>query len=291
MNALRTLALLAMVALGGVFVPSTAHAQTGGTCSCNNGCHSRPGQCVTSNGCATGYAPYCGVRATSCPQMGWVSCNGECSCIAIPGFDAGVPDASSSDVVSVDAPVDVNRPDAPTDTRPDAPGSDVVPPDVAEMDATVPPDCPNGVVLDNVCYTEPCEFQTEFGWICFSEGTECRLIDDHPWCIPFCAARTCKDGEFCDPRSGCTLDLCAEISCAPGQVCERNQCIVPGSDGGPMAADGGFDGGVDGGNGTGTETGCGCRTAGASGSGGFGLLALGAAAVMVRARRRTRRAA
>jgi hypothetical protein len=69
-----------------------------GRCNCNNGCHAYPGQCVLRGGagCETGYAPFCGTRATSCPQnSSWVSCNGECQCVRIPGFDAGVPDGGS----------------------------------------------------------------------------------------------------------------------------------------------------------------------------------------------------
>lgn len=114
--------------------PTAAAAQ--GRCSCNRGCHQFPGQCVQSgsSGCEAGFAPFCGTRANSCPNAGWVSCNGECTCVRITPLDAGVVDAGIADVprpdvpMSVDAPMSVDRP-LPLDV-------------IGPMDAPPGPDAP-----------------------------------------------------------------------------------------------------------------------------------------------------
>ena len=73
---------------------SASEAGAQGVCRCNNGCHAYPGQCVqgdSSGGCEAGYAPFCDNRGGSCPRTGWISCSGACSCVRIPGYDAGAP--------------------------------------------------------------------------------------------------------------------------------------------------------------------------------------------------------
>ena len=97
-------------------LPAVASAQ--GRCSCNSGCHQFPGQCVQggSAGCESGFAPFCGTRPTTCPNAGWVSCSGDCTCVRIAPLDAGVPDAGRADVsLPTDAPALVDRGTA-TDT-------------------------------------------------------------------------------------------------------------------------------------------------------------------------------
>ena len=106
-------------------LPSAASAQ--GRCSCNNGCHQYPGQCVQpgSSACEAGFAPFCETRATSCPNMGWVSCGGACTCVRITPLDAGTP-------TDVPASMDTGT---PTDASP--------PRDVpASMDTGFPVDAP-----------------------------------------------------------------------------------------------------------------------------------------------------
>jgi MYXO-CTERM domain-containing protein len=114
-----------------VAAPREAAAQ--GTCRCNRGCHNFPGQCVQSGtGCAAGYAPFCGTRPDAC-QAGWVSCSGTCTCVRIPGYDAGVP---PTDVPGVDVPgVDVPGTDVPTPTDTGTPVDTGFP-----QDASVPTD-------------------------------------------------------------------------------------------------------------------------------------------------------
>lgn len=116
----RVLVILLTVVLA-AFLPARAEAQ--GRCSCNNGCHTYPGQCVqpASSGCDPGFAPFCSTRAESCPRAGWVSCSGECTCVRITPTDAGVP------------PMDVPSP--PTDV---ASPSDRVAPGDLSMTTDVP---------------------------------------------------------------------------------------------------------------------------------------------------------
>lgn len=122
-------------------LPAVASAQ--GRCSCNNGCHQYPGQCVQpgSSGCESGFAPFCATRAGTCPNASWVSCGGECTCVRITPLDAGVPDAGRTDAsTTTDVPASmdlgVSR-DVPAsmDARPPA---DVL----VSMDARPPADAP-----------------------------------------------------------------------------------------------------------------------------------------------------
>ncbi len=106
-------------------LPTAASAQ--GRCSCNNGCHQYPGQCVQpgSSACEAGFAPFCETRASSCPNVGWVSCGGACTCVRISPLDAGTP---------VDVPASMD-----TGTPTDAPPPRDVP---ATMDTGFPVDAP-----------------------------------------------------------------------------------------------------------------------------------------------------
>ena len=86
----------------------------------------------SGTGCAAGYAPFCGTRPDAC-QAGWVSCSGTCTCVRIPGYDAGVP---PTDVPGVDVPgVDVPGTDVPTPTDTGTPVDTGFP-----QDASVPTD-------------------------------------------------------------------------------------------------------------------------------------------------------
>lgn len=273
--------VLAAAALS--LAPSPVAAQ--GRCSCNRGCHQYPGQCVQpgSSGCEAGFAPFCGTRADSCPNVGWVSCGGDCTCVRIVPADAGVPDggtprldvlvsldapapvdgsASSDALVSLDAPA---SPDAATPADAATPGADA-----PALDAGCA--CEGGACIAGVCYRERCVFNAELGFICTTPGTSCRLLDADPLCVPFCAGVLCRAGEFCDERAAgrCTLDRCASIECPVGTVCRQNQCgRLGGPDGGVFIAktDAGA-GGVDGSTGapgTAMDDGCGCRVGGGRG--------------------------
>lgn len=133
---------LPRVALGWIFTAAlaltmlpSATARAQGRCSCNNGCHARPGQCVQSgsSGCEAGFAPFCGTRVDTCPHTDWVSCSGECTCVRVGVLDAGAPDVPATS----DATVSLDRPTAPDGPPPpDAPGpSDAM----MSIDRTAPP--------------------------------------------------------------------------------------------------------------------------------------------------------
>lgn len=160
----RLRAVAFATAMTAAFFAPAGTAQAQGRCSCNRGCHQYPGQCVQrrAEGCDPGFAPFCGTRSSSCPRAGWVSCDGECTCVRVSGYDAGTVDAGFPDSAAVDASVadvgpspddrpavDVatgsdsgtsvdrpssadgavpaDRPPTPSDTpAPDRPGADVV---------------------------------------------------------------------------------------------------------------------------------------------------------------------
>lgn len=305
-------ATLALSQLFALATPSQALAQ--GTCSCNNGCHARPGQCVMNggNGCAAGYAPFCETRATSCPTMGWVSCSGSCACVPIPGYDAGTPpdasmppdapvsessvppDGPVSDVARVDAPVSESSvpPDAPASDAPATPDVSVLPDGAVLLDAATPdaPACPDGVLLEGVCYREHCMWQgPELGWACLDPASTCRLLSGVPWCIPVCVGTTCGAGEVCDPLNGCVTNRCSTVSCEAGLSCFANRCVGPeagapgdasaSGDGGVLGdgASGSLDGSrsMDGGSGSPRPNACGCHTPGSSRAGGHGAALAG----------------
>ena len=275
---------------------------------------------MISGNCNPGFAPFCGTRSASCPQMGWVSCNGDCSCVAIPGYDGGVsdasvgPDASGADVVAADAPgadaqsMDVQSSPMDVQSSPmDAqPGTYVQVFDTpAPRDVTV--SCPTGVVVDGVCYTEHCQYDMEIGFYC-GNGLRCLTQTSMGFCVPVCAGVTCTNGEHCDPTfgcttgtancgttmcpagqfcdtaRGCTTDLCSAIDCPAGSTCQHNLCVAP------RAADGGTLDGAPGDGGTTPQTGgCGCRTAGDTSSRGAPALALAGLGLAALARRGRRR--
>jgi MYXO-CTERM domain-containing protein len=323
-----------------------------GTCVCNNGCHSMPGQCLISGtGCTAGYAPLCDYRPSgTCPQIGSVSCSGMCVCTPIPGYDAGTPDVpmtpmdasgdvpGGSDVVTPsDTPTPSDVPPGEDGSTPSdviTPGDTPTPEDVPSgedamtgTDATDAPvvDCPTGVVVDGVCYSTPCEYQMEIGFVCTMQGFSCRQIDGNAWCIPVCAGNMCETGTFCDPTFGCTptpdggldcthiecqfgqvcdpasgciMDRCTGVPCPTGQYCVRGECIFPpdvvDTDSGSTRMDGGMraDGSIDGSSadgGHGGQNACACRTPG-GGSSPRGLpMALLALGAVIAVRRRSRR--
>ena len=101
-----------------MLTPSAASA-AGGTCSCNSGCHNSPGMCLLKNFCALGYVASCGYRSDDgglpvCPKVGYISCDGTCGCVPIPGFcetvggadycDSGPPD-TGTDTATADTSV------------------------------------------------------------------------------------------------------------------------------------------------------------------------------------------
>ena len=237
----------------------TSEAWAGpGTCKCNGGCHSFPGQCTHSNGCSQGYAPQCGNKANACPQVGWVSCDGTCVCTPT----LGPPDGGSSDGGTSDAG---SNNDSGVPILPDGGGG--------YTDAALPPpsgdagcDCPDGsrcVGPDNFC-AGPCgngEFPCRPSEVC-TQG----------YCVPVCLVNPCPSGAVCDPSSGICVGL---------------------DDGGVFS-----DGGINVGNGTdggaansyaGDDAGCGCTLLGGTGAAlpaGFSMVALGASALMRRRRRK-----
>lgn len=309
---LRPLLIAAAVLASLLSHPADASAQ--GRCSCNSGCHQYPGQCVqrSATGCDPGYAPFCGTRASTCPNTGWVSCNGECTCVRVPGGgDGGVADASvpPMDVPRTDASVAVDRP-AVADAEPrvdgplmsvDAPGSDVVassdvapPGDAAPADRPAVSDrppasgdalastdagclCPGGLCVGGVCVTERCSYYPELGFLCTAAGTTCRLIEGEAYCVPVCVGVSCADGEFCDESSGgqCVRDDCASRTCPAGTSCFHNQC--GNYDGGVRGDAATADGSAAGAGMTAEESGCGCRASGpgrASSAAWWGVAAL-----------------
>ena len=338
MNLFRLALLAIFVSLGVTIAPATAAAQ--GTCRCNNGCHANPGQCVQGAGCAVGYAPFCGNRSGSCPTAGWVSCSGACMCVPIPNFDAGTgtdamtsdvpgpgPDVVRTDVVSSDVPASMDVP-ASTDVPAsmDVPaGEDVQPPpdappaaDVVTFVDTPPPRdvqvvCPDGIIIDGICYMERCQYEVEIGLYC---GTGQRCIADGdggtsgicvPTCggnmcpggsfcdpvqgcrmgTPNCSTVTCPIGQFCDPASGCTSDRCGAIDCPAASMCIHNQCVLNSTPDAGTSADATHGDALNERDGTTQRSGCSCTTAGFP-TRGPAVFAIGFVALLLRPRSRRR---
>ena len=257
-----------------VATPSIALADPG-TCMCNDGCHAFPGQCTHSNGCSPGYAPQCGERSTTCPEVGWISCDGTCTCVAIPGWDAG----ASGDGGSSSSDAGSGSKDGGSSGGSD--GGVSPPPDGGGTytDAGLPPpgndagcNCPTGtkcVGPDDFC-ASPCghgEFPCPPSEVC-TQG----------YCVPVCEIFTCKAPLLCDLSTGnCSSDPNA------------------GADGGSISAlDGGdFADGGEGGLGAqdaGDTSGCGCRSVGSRTTGAASALAmLGLVALAARRARKKRR--
>lgn len=256
---LRTLFWMALV-VAAVVAPSSAMAQ--GRCRCNSGCHQYPGQCVQSgsSGCESGYAPFCGTRAGDCPRVGFVSCNGECTCVRIGPTDAGAVDVPASfDVPGApDAPMSVDRPataDIPMSV--DRPASDVP----ASFDATVPPvdapvttadapvtpaDRPAG--SDAVTPTSDVPTVSVDAPVVLADGAVVQ--PDAPPCVcpgGVCIAGRCVTercvfqmelGFVCNaPGTACRLvdgepycvPLCLGLTCEAGQFCDdesNGECVV-----------------------------------------------------------------
>lgn len=292
----RSLLVAAAVVVASLAHPAPAQAQ--GRCACNRGCHQYPGQCVQPNGgggCDPGFAPFCGTRATSCPNMGWVSCDGACTCVRVYGSDAGAPDATPGTPDA--APADLGGADAPA-ALVDAPARDVAPSadGSARVDSgpVVTGDagcvCPAGACIDGACVTERCRYFPELGFKCAAPRTTCRLIDGEAYCVPLCAAVSCAAGEFCDESSSglCVRDECATMTCPTGTSCRRNQC---GNDDGGVARDaagpadtGGAD--ASGAGMTAGGDGCGCRAAGPTRAAAAAWWGVAALMMVIRRRRR-----
>ncbi len=249
---------LALTAL----LPSTADAQ--GRCSCNNGCHAYPGQCVQrgSSACEAGFAPFCATRASTCPNTGWVSCGGECTCVRVGPVDGGTlsdagstPDASTS----TDATAPMDRPvasdvvatsdaqtsrdatssigdatmsagDATATTSDASAGSDVIssadgapaPNDASAADSDGGCVCAGGVCVGGRCYRDRCTYHPELGFICTTPGQTCRLFGGDPICLPVCVGVTCATGEFCDERSN---GACVADRCASITCPSGTTCV------------------------------------------------------------------
>lgn len=226
-------AVLGLALLSATFAGERAASAAPGTCKCNSGCHGNPGQCVKGAACSIGYAPTCGYRGgdsgttSSCPKIEFISCNGECSCVPIPGFcetvggaefcDAGpepvpdtsapdtfVPDTAVTDTFVPDAVPDTFVPDAEPDTFvPDTFVSETDPPDTFSPDTEPPPD--TFVPPTDTCVPLMCP-----------PGTKAISIAGE--CDPFCA-QPCGSGEF--KCSGLVGTECREGFCVP-------RCLVSG---------------------------------------------------------------
>jgi MYXO-CTERM domain-containing protein len=200
------------------------------------------------------------------------------------------------------------------------PGEDGATPSDAGDAPTV--DCPDGVVVDGVCYNTHCDYQMEIGFVCTMQGYSCRQIDGQAWCIPVCAGNMCESGTYCDPTFGCTptpdggvdctrincqfgqvcdpemgciMDRCTNVPCPLGQYCVRGACVEPPdvveSDGGPSGMDGGMraDASRDGASadgGHGGQNACSCRTPGGTPSSRAPAALLVALGLMLVSRRR-----
>lgn len=282
-----------------VFVPSIARAAPG-TCKCNNGCHANPGQCLQGNACSVGYEPTCGFRAADggapvCPNLSYISCNGNCTCEPVPGYCETIGGAEYCD-----AGPDTSVPDAPmdtsvTDTATDAPKSD--------GDACVPLTCPPSTkTLVVAGYCDPyCAMPCGTGEFKCPGALKC--IDD--FCIPGTTSTSADGGDA--GFSSCLLPgappcgTCRLCSLGDGTCFDNPACSDGGTDGSPDGADTAeedtqlvFDTSIGDDTGTGEGTtpttddgGCGCSLPG--GSSRDDLIALGvAAALLVMLRHRSR---
>lgn len=240
----RPFILAASLLLSLLAHPSASAAQ--GRCSCNNGCHQYPGQCVQrgGTGCDPGFAPFCGTRGATCPNASWVSCSGECTCVRVPGGgDGGVLDASTGDLggADVSAPptdarlVDVStgldRP-AATDVPPrvDAPlmSPDVPSSDVASSDGPRPADAsvlPDGAALDGPLATDApapgsdagCECP---GGVCIAGVCVTERCTYHPE-LGFICASSGTSCQLIDSEPYC-VPLCLGQTCAEGEFCDES---------------------------------------------------------------------
>ncbi len=199
---------LFVVALSAVF-PSVAGAQ--GRCSCNNGCHAYPGQCVQrgSSGCDPGFAPFCGTRATSCPNAGWVSCAGDCTCVRVGPSDGGT---ASDGGINGDAstPTDasplIDRPAASDAT----PASDATATTDARspMDAPSPADAPASASDATAAASDS------------PTGSDALVSLPDQVAVPSDSATPDRDANTTDPDGGC---ICAGGACVGGS-CYRERC-------------------------------------------------------------------
>jgi len=282
----------ATIAFSVTMIPRAASASPG-TCTCNSGCHESPGMCIQKVFCSVGYLPSCGYRggdggAPECPKIGYLSCDGTCTCVPVPGgcevfpdaeyCDSGPKDSSTDGVVDVDS----SFPDTTTETTP--------PPDTP--DGCVPMTCPPGtkaIAVPGECdpfCANPCG-SPEFGCKGFF-GTECK----DGFCVPKCLTKPCA--------------ACTKCSVGTG-TCEDDGSCSDGGDGGgegssdtsssdSSSSDGaGDDTSLDSsppGDGGGDELaqgdtgGCGCNVPGGTTAAELGLVAAAAALVVLVSRRR-----
>ncbi|MGZ3420475.1 MAG: hypothetical protein ACXVEE_21545 [Polyangiales bacterium] len=212
------------VGLSLVGSPSTAMAAPG-TCKCNSGCHANPGQCVKGTGCGVGYAPSCGYRdgdaGAMCPMVGYISCNGDCSCVPIPGFcetvggadycDSGVPDSGTTDSGVKDGSVGDSSTGVDSGIKTDSAVTDTGKP---PTDSGKPP-ADSGTTVDS-CVPLDCPM-----------GTKTVVVPGE--CDPFCA-QPCGGGEFkcsahftCDTSTGFP-GFCVPDCLLPGKTCDPAKC-------------------------------------------------------------------
>lgn len=261
-----------------VFLAPTPAAAAPGTCKCNNGCHANPAQCVKAAGCNIGYAPSCGFRTgdggiPECPKTDYISCNGDCTCVPIPGFcetvggaeycDAGpepTPDTGPGDTGPADTGAPLDSGVAPDSSTPDTTVVDSSVPDTTATDSGTPdtttPDTivPDSVVPDSAAVDSAPDGATDTFVpdscvpLACPPGTKSVPIPGE--CDPYCAP-PCGSGEFkCPGLTGasCTDGFCVpKCLVSPCPDCKR--CSL--GDGtcfdDPTACDGGVgDGGGDG---------------------------------------------
>jgi MYXO-CTERM domain-containing protein len=247
-RALIRSSLLALALLASSFALA-APAQAQGRCSCNSGCHQYPGQCVqgSGTGCDPGFAPFCGTRATSCPNTGWVSCNGDCTCVRVYSGDAGAADAGATTDrgASVDAPaapLDAPRPDdvASADRTGDAPLASDAPSmsgdapsmsgDVGAADrpaaSTDRPTTDAGVSDDRAATSVDAPASAGDGG-CTCSGGACidgACVTERCVYYPELGFKCLRAGTTCrliDGEAYC-VPLCAGVSCAEGEFCDES---------------------------------------------------------------------
>ncbi|NUO48422.1 MAG: hypothetical protein HOV80_06155 [Polyangiaceae bacterium] len=136
------------------------------------------------------------------------------------------------------------------------------------------------------------------------DGEVCDISQVPPTCVTnLCPSDHCDNGACCDPLTGaCGACPCEGVICPDGQVCEKDECIIPAGEGGgsPTSTTGsgtGANNGAGGSTGEGAADangvwglatgggGCSCNTTDTRSDNGFVLAGLGLALVGLRRRR------